>query len=1597
MSFILESFTAKGLTVDGDTTINGDVTMINGSILHGAIVDSPLMTGIPLVPTAVEGTNSDQASSTKFVGSAIAIAITDLVNSAPGTLDTLKEIADALGDDPNFAATMTTALGNRLRVDINNQNLNSSEQLNGRTNLGLSTVAATGSFADLVGIPNIVNTFNTRHGDITLSSTDVTNALGFIPANKAGDTFTGLVKMAPTTGSIGQSAANAGTLAVVSNGTAGDAAFMSFSRPGAYSAYFGLDTDNQWKVGGWSGSNVSYLLYHSGNLSSAPFVQNGTGIGQNANQVKLGWNVATSKLKATVDTTDLGNIALESYAANKAGDTFTGAVKLPSGTNATLSWTGATVGSRIQLFDLLSDSAAYMGSGFNMGGGPYEHSIFFPKQTNGVLKFGTYDGTTFAEKMRLNQDGSLSISNHTAWHTGNLTNVSQLANDAGYITAATANVTSVFGRTGAIVMNSGDVTTALGFTPVNAATVAAANGIATLDGTGKLTTAQIPASLVGAVVYQGVWDASTNTPTLQSGVGVKGNYYKVSVQGNTNIDGNASWNVNDTIIFDGTVWDKISGASGSSVTSVFGKAGVVTVTPGDITGALGFTPYNSTNPSSYITVAGARSAISVSGNLSYNSATGVISYTTPVTTVAGRTGDVTLSVGDVLNAAPLSSPAFTGFSTFSGQASTNQAQVNITGTSGALSQIAKLRFNATFGTGSDTASRLVSSIRSGFTGTYGSEYLDFYVNNANNDAAADGNQSKIASIGIGGLNVVTGNLMEAGSRVWTSTTLTNSALTTALGYAPWNPLVSNGFNIPANVQQVLSGTFNDSSGNYAALFNLNESSASNQTGTVPLAYRARLLQINTLATSTAWPLAIGVKGLTNTLTIDQNGAFRYNGSPSTTTNSTGSVFSVITGAGGSSGGTVSGALTLATGAASGNGTGVVNLVTGNDSSTGVSGAMNINTGSSAGGGTGNLTIQTGADSVSGTTGTISLNTGVSTSGTTGNINLNPGGVTIVSVGGNSGLTTINKGIALGGPATLGATVPQTFSYENPITRFYIGDGTGYQFAFSKRVGSVTTDLFNLNDNSGIATFNNSVNINGTLTMNNTTSGIELGSTSATGTPYVDFHSSGNNIDYDARIIGSGGSGTVGAGTLTYNATQHTFNGIVGFNSNPTLNGSKPALLFLEPAGSAGARNWTIANEFSGTRSALNFYLSNAKNGDPQTAGTAKLSLDYQGHVMVNQTVSVGGAAFQVGGSASITQTLSLGDKLTGTSAAFSGDVQAMSFNGGKVAYRNAIINGGFEVQQRVSGSAQNIPSTLGYPQVDRWAFQNSTAAVSTVARNLFGTNTYGLRWLETIWRNSGATAVSTITMLQALETANSAPLAGQTVTLSFYAQAGANFSAASSLINVALVAGTGLDQSSASMFAGTWSGTSNLVSSNATLQVGVWNRYTYSASVPAGTTQLGVQFQFTPVGTAGTYDYFQIAGVQLEVGSVPTPYEIKPIDIEQLLCYRYFYQAGVANYGCSGPTNGVSINLDFPVTMRTVPTVTTTLTDANFVSNASPTGTQWALVTPGVKFATKSSGTISIAPGATTNSGSLNLYGMVFDAQYTAIQGYGTFSANAEL
>jgi hypothetical protein len=144
-----------------------------------------------------------------------------------------------------------------------------------------------------------------------------------------------------------------------------------------------------------------------------------------------------------------------------------------------------------------------------------------------------------------------------------------------------------------------------------------ANGVATLDAGGKVPVSELPAAVLGALSYQGTWNASTNTPTLTSSTGTKGYYYVVSVAGNTNLDGITDWLVGDWAVYNGTVWQKVDNTE--TVTSVNGQTGAVVLTTTNIA--------EGTNE--YFTTAKARLSVSAGTGISYNNTTGVITNSSP--------------------------------------------------------------------------------------------------------------------------------------------------------------------------------------------------------------------------------------------------------------------------------------------------------------------------------------------------------------------------------------------------------------------------------------------------------------------------------------------------------------------------------------------------------------------------------------------------------------------------------------------------------------------------------------------------------------------------------------------------------------------------------------------------------------------------------------------------------------------------------------------------------------------------------------------------------------------------------------------------------
>ena len=203
-----------------------------------------------------------------------------------------------------------------------------------------------------------------------------------------------------------------------------------------------------------------------------------------------------------------------------------------------------------------------------------------------------------------------------------------------YITSLTGEATALGPGAAAVTLDNaaviGKVLTGLN---VTGGTVLAADSI--LTGFGKVQN-QIN-GLIGGTIFQGTWNANTNTPALVSSVGTNGHYYIVSVAGTTNLDGITDWQVGDWAIFAGTTWEKVDNTD--SVSSVNGFTGAVSLTTDNI-------PEGATNL--YFTNTRARTAISLtttgsSGASTYDNTTGVFNIPTYTDQFVGTVTSVGLS------------------------------------------------------------------------------------------------------------------------------------------------------------------------------------------------------------------------------------------------------------------------------------------------------------------------------------------------------------------------------------------------------------------------------------------------------------------------------------------------------------------------------------------------------------------------------------------------------------------------------------------------------------------------------------------------------------------------------------------------------------------------------------------------------------------------------------------------------------------------------------------------------------------------------------------------------------------------------------------
>jgi len=253
------------------------------------------------------------------------------------------------------------------------------------------------------------------------------------------------------------------------------------------------------------------------------------------------------------------------------------------------------------------------------------------KSTNGLVS-SAVAGTDYLVR------GSLSVTVATNSGSGNLTYSNGIFTFTPPLLPNYTVTTATASGAGSLSI-SGTVFT---YTPysLQPATTATLGGVRpdgssiTINGSGVIST-----NLSGTVVFKGTWDASTNTPTLASGVGTQGWQYAVNVAGTQNLgNGSQVYNVGDFVIYDGANWIDISGTTGVSTFNT--RAGAVTLSSSDVITALGFTPYNSTNPSAYLTGVSQLQVTSALGYIPMQS-----SDLTVTTNAASGSGSLTYSSG----------------------------------------------------------------------------------------------------------------------------------------------------------------------------------------------------------------------------------------------------------------------------------------------------------------------------------------------------------------------------------------------------------------------------------------------------------------------------------------------------------------------------------------------------------------------------------------------------------------------------------------------------------------------------------------------------------------------------------------------------------------------------------------------------------------------------------------------------------------------------------------------------------------------------------------------------------------------------------------
>lgn len=330
-----------------------------------------------------------------------------------------------------------------------------------------------------------------------------------------------------------------------------------------------------------------------------------------------------------------------------------------------------------------------------------------------------------------------------------------------------------------------------------------------------------------------------------------------------------------------------------------------------------------------------------------------------------------------------------------------------------------------------------------------------------------------------------------------------------------------------------------------------------------------------------------------------------------------------------------------------------------------------------------------------------------------------------------------------------------------------------------------------------------------------------------------------------------------------------------------------------------------------------------------------------------------------------------------------------------------------DISNTVTTAADGFRLVGGASSAIDWA--QETGATDIVANQF----TKSLRFQ----RKAANTDTAQVCQIFVLTSAESTALQGQKFVYSFWAKAGANISPTNGAVTVKVASGTGADQSSANLKAGSWTtyadsistsgssnsafgtsvatnvGTANLLPTGGTA---TWVQYWFSGTISTAATQVGTEICMTPVGTAGTNDWFETANHQLEIvgpGVVtPTAFEHQDPNTAFFRAAFVFYRlaepasgAGVSGFCQATGANTNTCTVNLPVNQRAAaPTITIT-TAGTFKVNIAGTATT---------IATPTAGTCSLA-ACTVTAANTNTAGQA--EQLTGGGGSGAWDVSSEL